>query len=138
MALIQPSQSKTYANVEMKQGEDYELILTMSSPWTSANKTYKSNIVKDFSGTSFTGPKLDSGAWGSDTVTSVEFDSVVAAGTDGGTITLKMAGTKTQLFSDEFEGYWDLLEKDSTSGTVYIKQAQGEVSVDSTATVTWS
>ena len=109
MALIQPSQSKTYANVEMKQGEDYELTLTMSSPWTSSGCTYAAKIVKDFRGTSFTGPKYDSGSWGSDTITLAEFDSVTASGSDGGTIVIKMEGPKTQLFSDGFEGYWDFL-----------------------------
>ena len=56
MALTQPSQSKTYANVEMKQGEDFEITLTMASPWTSSGCTYAAKIVKDFSDTSFTGP----------------------------------------------------------------------------------
>ncbi len=133
MALIQPSQSKTYANVEMKQGEDYELTLTMASPWTSTGCTYAAKIVKDFSGTSFTGPVYTS-AWVSGAATSVDFDSVAASGTDGGTIIIKMAGNKTQCFSDGFEGYWDLIEKKSS---VYVKQAQGEVSVDSTATPTF-
>lgn len=127
MALIQPSQSKTYANVEMKQGEDFELTLTMSSPWTSTQKTYSAKIVKDFSGTTFT--------YGGNAETIAAFDSVTASGTDGGTIILKIAGANTQKYPDSFEGYWDLLEKDNSGN--YVKQAQGEVSVDSTATPTF-
>ena len=123
MALIQPSQSKTYANVEMKQGEDFELTLTMSSPWTSSGCTYAAKIVKDFAGTAFT--------YNSQSATTVDFDSITAAGTDGGTIVLKMAGGNTEKFSDAFEGYWDLIEK---KGSDFVKQAQGEVTVDSTAT----
>ena len=135
MALIQPSQSKTYANVEMKQGEDFELTLTMASPWTASQRSYQAKIVKDFSGTPFTGPKYADGDWGSVTITSSEFNSVTASGTDGGTIVIKMLGSKTQCFSDGFEGYWDLIEKDNSGN--YVKQAQGEVSVDSTATPTF-
>ena len=127
MPLVQPSQSKTYANIEMKQGEDFELILTMSSPWTSASKTYSAKIVKDFAGGTF----LYNGV----TETVAAFDSVVASGTDGGTITLKIEAANTQKYPDSFEGYWDLIEKDSNGN--FIKQAQGEVSVDSTATPTF-
>ncbi len=36
--------------------------------------------------------------------------------------------------SDGFEGYWDLIEK---KGSDFVKQAQGEVTVDSTATPTF-
>ena len=126
MALIQPSQSKTYANVEMKQGEDFELTLTMASPWTATGCTYSAKIVKDFSGTTFN--------YGGVTETVAAFDSVAASGTDGGTIVLKIAGANTQKYPDSFEGYWDLIEK---KGGAYTKQAQGEVSVDSTATPTF-
>ena len=120
---IQPTQTKTYANVEIKQGEDYTLTLTMESPWSSSNKEFSAKIVKDFAGTSFTYNSLP--------VASVAFDSIAVSGTDGGTIVIKMGGVNTEKFSDSFEGYWDLLEKD-TGTTTYTKQAQGEVTVDDT------
>ena len=46
-----PETSRTFANLEIKQGEDYELTIAMDSGYTTANKTYRARIVKDFDGT---------------------------------------------------------------------------------------
>lgn len=48
-----PEASRTFANLELKQGEDYELVITMDSGYSTLNKTYQAKIVKDFSGTTF-------------------------------------------------------------------------------------
>ena len=48
-----PEESRTFANLELKQGEDYELVITMDSGYSTLNKTYQAKIVKDFSGTTF-------------------------------------------------------------------------------------
>ena len=43
-----PEASRTFANLELKQGEDYELVITMDSGYSTLNKSYQARIVKDF------------------------------------------------------------------------------------------
>ena len=122
-----PNTTSTIANIVLKQSEDYELIITMDSTYTTTNKTYQAKVVKDFDGTSFT----HSGS----SVTSVS--GTVAADNSAKTITVSFTAAQTQGFPNNFEGYWDLLEKDTTSGTKYTRQAEGEVDVLNSATPTF-
>tara|TARA_Y100000310_G_scaffold306272_1_gene347241 strand:+ start:433 stop:816 length:384 start_codon:yes stop_codon:yes gene_type:complete len=113
-----PESTRTFANIELKQGENYELVITMDSTWVTTNKTWSANIVKDTARTAFT----HSGG----SVNNLAMD--VAGDNSAKTITLRLTAAQTQGFPDDFEGYWDILELDSGSGE-YTRQAEGEVIV---------
>lgn len=124
-----PETSRTFANIELKQGEDYELVITMDSSWTVSNKTYSANIVKDYDRTAFThsGSSVNNLAM------------TVAEDNSAKTLTLTLTAAQTQGFPDDFEGYWDLIERDTTSGSSpgkYTKQVEGEVIVWNSGTLT--
>ena len=121
-----PETSRTFANIELKQGEDYELVVTMDSSWVTTNKTWSANIVKDYDRTAFT----HSGS----SVNNLAMD--VAGDNSAKTITLTLTAAQTQGFPDDFEGYWDIIEKDTTLGTKYTKQVEGEVIVWNSGTLT--
>ena len=117
-----PETSRTFANIELKQGEDYELVITMDSSWVTTNKTWAANIFKDYDRTSFT----HSGS----SVAIVAMD--VAGDNSAKTITVTLTAAQTQGFPDDFEGYWDIIERDTTSGSSpgkYTKEVEGEVIV---------
>lgn len=156
-----PETTKTYANMEILQGADYEIILTLDTPTT--NKSYIMVVRKDFSGsTDFGGSNsaalaaLESGgsnlgypllpyrteffetnaivgatifADGKLTVTQTNDDSsppkfVSAA------IKINLYAAWTETLDDDFDGYWEIVEKDSTS---FSRIAQGEFYVNNTA-----
>ncbi len=98
----------------------------MDSSWVTTNKTWSANIVKDYDRTAFT----HSGS----SVNNLAMD--VAGDNSAKTITLTLTAAQTQGFPDDFEGYWDIIEKDTTSGTKYTKQVEGEVIVWNSGTLT--
>tara|TARA_R110002020_G_scaffold179227_3_gene372374 strand:- start:1004 stop:1642 length:639 start_codon:yes stop_codon:yes gene_type:complete len=200
-----PETSRTFANLEIKQGEDYELTIAMDSGYTTANKTYRARIVKDFDGTTFassggtaafeamtigssdgntmTGVTTDSPSAGTvfiftksshgfsagDTVSLSGFTELTTlnglqtqiatvpnsesftldgvfrgsqttentggtvtnlSGDSSASITVSLTAAETEALPDDFEGYWDLVEKDTSSGSAkYTRQAEGEVLV---------
>lgn len=113
-----PETTRTFANIELKQGENYELIITMGSSWVTTNKKWSANIVKDTARTSFT--------HSSSPITNLAMD--VAGDNTAKTITLSLTAAQTQGFPDDFEGYWDILELDIGTSK-YTRQAEGEVIV---------
>ena len=50
-----PITDKTYGNMEIIQGSDFDIVITMDDTHQWNNKKYRVTIVKDFSGTDFTG-----------------------------------------------------------------------------------
>ena len=134
-----PETQREFANMELVQGSDYELVVTMDANYhftSSATKTYQATIVKDFSGTAFNG---DTGGNGKIVITQSNVAGVgqiTLAGSNGDTptITIKIYGIKTDDLDDDFEGYWDLLENDGSSPAVYTRQTEGEVVVRNAAT----
>ena len=206
-----PEASRTFANLELKQGEDYELVITMDSGYSTLNKQYQARIVKDFSGTTFaslgetaafeamthstadantltnvtaaasgagvvfTFTKASHGLSTGDTVSLSGFTQLTTLNglqtqvldgsqsgtftlegvfrgnqtseTSGGTvvnlsgdispsITVSLTAAQTQALPDDFEGYCELLEKDTSTGK-FVRQAEGEVIVINAATVTF-
>ena len=121
-----PETSRTFANIELKQGEDYELVIEMDSTWTNSNKSYSANIVKDYDRTTFT--HAGSGV--------ALLAMTVAEDNSAKTITLTLTAVQTQGFPDDFEGYWDLIEKDTSSGTKHTREVEGEVIVWNSGTLT--
>jgi len=156
-----PETTKSYSNLEIIQGSDYEIVITMDDTHQWNDKKYRVTIVKDFDNTTFDGSIQSEGAntgklaFGdasvhptTGVVTNVETTDVGAITinpkTDpqsepftrtGGTITIKVDREKTKLLSDDFEGYWDVLEATPlASSTEFTRQGQGEVYVNAMAT----
>jgi hypothetical protein len=135
-----PEATRSYANIEFLQGADYVLVITMDSGTAFTNKTYRATVVRDASGTDFTG----STSTGKLEITETETSNVGQVITAGGgsstpTITVKFYGTVTDDLPDDFEGYWDLVEKDVSSTTaghaaIYTRQMEGDVVVRNMAT----
>ena len=156
-----PISDKTYGNMEIIQGSDFEIEVVMDDTHVWNNKKYRVTIVKDFDNTTFDGSIQSNGAntgklaFGdasvhatTGVVTNVDTADVGAITinpkTDpqsapftrtGGTITIKVDREKTKLLSDDFEGYWDVLEATPlTSSTEFTRQGQGEVYINAMAT----
>ena len=134
-----PETTRAFANMELVQGADYELVVTMDEDYnftSPTTRTYQATIVKDFSGTAFNG---DTGGNGKILITQSNVAGVghiTLAGSGGATptITVKIYGIKTDDLDDDFEGFWDLLENDGSSPAVYTRQTEGEVVVRNAAT----
>ena len=156
-----PTTDKTYGNMEIIQGSDFEIEVVMDDTHIWNNKKYRVTIVKDFDNTTFDGSIQSEGAntgklaFGDASVhaTTGEVTNVDTADvgsitinpkTDpqsapftrtGGTITIKVDREKTKLLSDDFEGYWDVLEATPlTASTEFTRQGQGEVYINAMAT----
>jgi len=156
-----PISDKTYGNMEIIQGSDFEIEVVMDDTHVWNNKKYRVTIVKDFDNTTFDGSIQSEGAntgklaFGDASVhaTTGEVTNVDTADvgsitinpkTDpqsapftrtGGTITIKVDREKTKLLSDDFEGYWDVLEATPlTASTEFTRQGQGEVYINAMAT----
>ena len=131
-----PETTRAYANMELVQGSDYQLVVTMDASYDFTNKTYQATIVKDFSGTAFNG---DTGGNGKILITESNVAGVgqitlAGSGGDTPTITVKVYGIRTDDLDDDFEGFWDLLENDGSTPAVYTRQTEGEVVVRNAAT----
>ena len=147
-----PITNKTYGNMEIIQGSDFDIVLSMDDTHQWNDKKYRVTIVKDFSGTDFAGStaygKLEFGdaqvdsdgviTYSSDTnIGNITIGGTTLAGSvrTGGTITIRVDQAKTALLPDDFDGYWDILEATPiSSSTEYTRQGQGEVYVNTMAT----
>ena len=133
-----PETTRAFANMELVQGADYELVVTMDEDYnftSPTTRTYQATIVKDFSGTAFNGET----ATGKILITQSNVAGVgqiTLAGSGGATptITVKIYGIKTDDLDDDFEGFWDLLENDGSTPAVYTRQSEGVVVVRNAAT----
>jgi len=147
-----PETTKTYANMEILQGADYELIVTLDAPTRfydnsgnlidNAGKSYMVTICKDYTGaTNFDGSTDGDGTSSNPYRTQITENNVANRGklvaTDSGTtytVTLYLYAQWTQLLSDDFDGYWEMVERDtSTTPHSYSRIAQGEVYISKTA-----
>tara|TARA_R100000093_G_scaffold70340_2_gene43315 strand:+ start:198 stop:653 length:456 start_codon:yes stop_codon:yes gene_type:complete len=147
-----PITDKTYGNMEIIQGSDFDIVITMDDTHQWNNKKYRVTIVKDFPGTDFTGStstgKLEFGdasvSSGGTITNSTDsgVGNITIGGTTldgstrtGGTITIRIDQAKTALLPDDFDGYWDILEASPVgSPTEYTRQGQGEVYINTMAT----
>jgi hypothetical protein len=159
-----PETTKTYANIEILQGADFELDITLDTP--TANKNYIMIVRKDFTGsTDFGGsnsaainahndsiPVLpyraefyetaqDGTAGSSATLYADEYLQGRITATDSGTtymLKVNLYASWTETLDDNFDGYWEMVEKDITSPNsvshpAYSRIAQGEIYVNNSA-----
>ena len=137
--------SNQYQDIEIQQSSDFTNVITFDSTHTmDAERHFVGKIQIDFANSTFTGPQktgANSGVvgtegsndvWESATVTQTYFD--VVASISGNTVTLTLPAEATQYFTDDFEGVWELLEKDTTGrGVTYTRQIQGDVLISKSA-----
>ena len=124
-----------YQDIELQQNADFSNVITFDNTHTMlTTMSYSAVIVTDYDHTSFTGPNKTIGTdgvaggsdvWASGSVTKVHFD--VVADRSSNTVTLTLPAEAIQFFADDFEGQWDLVEKDSAGGGAYVRQIQGDV-----------
>ena len=138
--------SNQYQDIEILQSSDFTNVITFDSTHTmNTNKQFVGKIQKDFANSTFTGPQktganggvvgtqANNNVWESATVTQTYFD--VVASVSGNTVTLTLPAEATQYFTDDFEGVWELLEKDVTTAAnpIYTRQIQGDVVISKSA-----
>jgi hypothetical protein len=133
-----PETTKTYANIEILQGADYEITVTLDD--NTDSKSYMVTICKDYTGaTDFTGSTDGDGTSSNPYRTQITEANVVNRGqlvTSNGTKTvqLKLYAQWTQLLSDDFDGFWEMVERNATtSPDTYTRIAQGEIYLSKTA-----
>jgi len=135
-----PETTKTYANIEILQGADYEMTVTLDSATT--NKSYMLTICKDYIGSTDFGGRNDGAGTSSDPYrTQITETNIATLGklvaTDSGTtytVTLNLYAQWTETLDDGFDGFWELVERDATTTPdSYARIAQGEVYVSKTA-----
>ena len=127
-----------YQDIEIQQGADFENQITFDvSHGMDAQKQFVGKIQKDFANSTFTGPKKNNNTVGTQanddswiensTITEIQFDLV--ASVTGKTVTLTLPAEATQFFTDDFEGVWELVEKDVTTAAnpIYTRHIQGDV-----------
>jgi len=135
--------SNQYQDIEIQQASDFTNVITFDSTHTmNTNKQFVGKIQKDFANSTFTGPQKSNNTvgtqanndnWETATVTQTYFD--VVASVSGNTVTLTLPAEATQYFTDDFEGVWELLEKDVTTAAnpIYTRQIQGDVVISKSA-----
>ena len=102
-----------YANIEVFQGEDFEMTVDLSSDtaYSFTDKTFEAFLAADHKAAT----------------SRVEFViSDISAGSK--TMKLKLTKDLTQALADDFDGYWDLMSKDSSTG-LFRRLLQGEAKV---------
>ena len=102
-----------YSNIEVFQGEDFEMTVDLSADatYTFTNKTFEAFLAADHKAAT----------------TRVEF-TISDINTELETMKLKLSKDLTQALADDFDGYWDLMSKDSGTG-LYRRLLQGEAKV---------
>jgi len=135
-----PETTKTFANIEILQGADYQVTVTLDAAVT--NKSYMVTICKDYTGaTDFGGRQNGDGTSSSPYRTEVtEVDQATIGklvATDSGTtytVTLYLYAQWTETLDDGFDGFWEMVERDtSTTPDSYNRIAQGEIYVSKSA-----
>ena len=135
-----PETTKTFANIEILQGADYQVTVTLDDAVT--NKSYMVTICKDYTGaTDFGGRQNGDGTSSSPYRTEVtEVDQATIGklvATDSGTtytVTLYLYAQWTETLDDGFDGFWEMVERDtSTTPDSYNRIAQGEIYVSKSA-----
>ena len=136
-----PETTKTYANMEILQGADYQMILTLDA--VTANKSYLMTIRKDFTGdTSFRGMNGGDGTSSSPYRTEIYETDDASYGkltsSDSGTtyiVTIDLYAAWTDTLDNGFDGKWEMIEEDtSTSPDSFTRIAQGDIYVNNSGT----
>jgi hypothetical protein len=133
-----PETTKTFANIEILQGADYELTVTLDN--NTDSKSYMVTISKDFTGsTSFGGMNGGDGTSSSPYRTEITEADQTTVGklvtTDGTkTVALFLYAQWTETLDDDFDGFWEMVERNTgTTPDSYNRIAQGEIYVSKSA-----
>lgn len=151
-----PETAKTYANIEILKGSDFEMEIELDEVTT--NKSYIMIVRKDFTGnTDFGGsnsaainalnssiPVLpyraefyesakDGTAGSNDTLYSAQYLQGRITAT-AKLLKINLYASWTETLDNDFDGYWEMVERDtSTSPESYSRIAQGEFYVNNSA-----
>jgi len=131
-----PETTKTYADMEILQGADYDMTLTLDS--ATANKSYMMTVRKDYTGSSdFSGSSAGAGTSANPYRTEIYETDQSTIGkltaSDSGTtytVAIKLYAQWTETLDDSFDGKWEMVEK---SGTSYLRIAQGDIYLNNSA-----
>ena len=131
-----PETTKTYADMEILQGADYNMTITLDS--ATSGKSYLLTICKDYTGSTDFGGRTDGDGTSSNPYrTQVSSTNVANRGklvaSDSGTdytVAITLYAEWTESLDDGFDGKWELVEKDSSA---YTRIAQGDIYVDNSA-----
>lgn len=122
--------------MEILQGVDYEIIITLAT--NTQTKSYMLTISKDFTGdTDFGGRQNGDGTSGSPYRTEITETNQAAVGlltapnsATNYEVKLNLYAQFTETLDDDFDGYWELVEKNVGA---YSRIAQGEIYVSKSA-----
>ena len=131
-----PETTKTYADMEILQGANYEIQLTLDGD--STNNSYLLTISKDYTGATDFGGRTDGdGTSANPYRTQITEANVANRGrlspSDNGAnsvITIKLYAEWTEKLDDKFDGKWELVEKDNSNPSIYTRIAQGDIYVN--------
>lgn len=132
-----PETTKTYANIEILQGADYQMTLTLDSE--TDQKTYIMTIVKDFDGaTDFGGSNSGTSPYRTEIHETADNNYGKLTATDSGTtytVVIDLYAAWTDTLDDGFDGKWEMIEKDaSTTPDSFARIAQGDIYVNNSGT----
>ena len=151
-----PETTKTFANMEILQGADFEMIITLDTPtkiydangnldstYGSAGKGYMLTICKDFTGaTDFSGSNSGGAPYRTEIheTNDDNYGKLTATDSNGiatdsvHTIKINLYAVWTESLPDDFDGYWELVERDrSKTPDAYARIAQGEIYISKSA-----
>ena len=118
--------------MEILQGADYEMTITLDSATT--DKTYVMMVRKDFAGaTDFGGSNSGGAPYRTEIYETDNANYGKLTATDSGTtytVKVNLHAAWTETLDDGFDGYWEIVEKDSSS---YSRIAQGEFYINNSA-----
>ena len=126
--------NENYTDIQILQNHDFEMVITFDDLDIKDGHHFAAVIAKDKKHSTFTGPNLSGGSYSSsDAMNVVELE--IEADRSADTVTISLPADATQYFTDDFEGVWDLVQKDTTGeDVVYTRQVQGDVIVSSGVT----
>ena len=130
-----PETTKSYADMEILQGVDFDMDVELDSATTS--KSYLMFITKDFTGDVDFGGSNSGGTpyrtevneTGDNSVGKLTASDTAADGDDPAVykVNIKLYAVWTETLDDGFDGHWELVEK---SGTSYNRIVQGDFYVN--------
>ena len=117
--------------MEILQGADYEITITLDSATTG--KTYVMMVRKDFTGATDFGGRNATSPYRTEIYETDDANYGKLTATDSGTtytVKVNLHAAWTETLDDDFDGYWEIVEKDSSS---YSRIAQGEFYINNSA-----
>ena len=99
-----------YSNIEVFQGEDFEMTVDLSSDtaYSFTNKSFKAQLAADY-----------------DSATTRVAFTISDEDSSAKTMKLKLSRDQTQSLADDFDGYWDLMGKEINTAQVKVTGING-------------